>query len=212
MKKTIWIPIVISFIFAFLGWLILIAGFSLPIPGLDAYVGVSEILNLIAALLGGPITVVIGNILFGIFGYTLVVSKAHPWPISFYLTLADVLAHIISLMLVSFSYRFFYERAKRYEQAKRNVVAIASWVLICMGYYFVLIPLQVTSVNLVIPGMLTFSELFRGTLPEILATTFITTLILLALPKRYRRPLWYESQSGTLSTEDRSQEMMENQT
>jgi hypothetical protein len=212
MKKTIWLPIVISLIFAFLGWLILIAGFSLPIPGLDANIGVSEIFNLIAAILGGPITVVIGNILFGIFGYSLVVSNAHPWPISFYLTLADVVAHIISLILVSFCYRYFYERAKRYEQAKRNAIAIASWILISIVYYFVLIPLQVTLVNLVIPGSLTIVELFRGTLPEILATTFITTLILLALPKRYRRPLWYEPQAGTLSTKNTAQELMEKQT
>ncbi len=209
MKKTIWIPIVISLVFVFMGWLILIAGFSLPIPGLDANIGVSEIFNLIAAILGGPITVVIGNILFGIFGYRLIVSIAHPWPTSFYLTLADVVAHIISLMLISICYRFFYEHTKRYKQAKRNVVAIVIWILICMGYYIVLIPLQVTFINLVSPGMLTFSELFRGTLPEILATTFITTLILLALPKRYRRPLWYESQSGTLSTENTAQEIME---
>ena len=199
MKKTIWIPIVISLVFAFLGWLILIAGFSIPIPGLEANVGVSEIFNLIAAILGGPITVVIGNILFGI-----VVSDAHLWPTSFYLTLADVIAHIISLVLVIFCYRFFYERAKRYEQAKRNVIVIASWVLISISYYFVLIPLQVTFINLVIPGMLTFSELFRGTIPEILATTFITTLILLALPKRYRRPLWYETKPGTPSTETKA--------
>ena len=191
MKKTIWIPIVISLAFAFLGWLILIAGFSIPIPGLEANVGVSEIFNLIAAILGGPITVVIGNILFGIFGYTLIVSNAHPWPISFYLTLADVIAHIISLVLVTFCYRFFYERAKRYEQSKRNIIVIAGWVLISISYYFVLVPLQVTFINLVNPGMLTFSDLFRGTLPEILATTFITTLILLALPKRYRKPQWY---------------------
>ena len=198
MKKTIWIPIVIGLAFAFLGWLILIAGFSIPIPGLDANVGISEIFNLIAAILGGPITVVIGNIIFGIFGYSLVLSNAHPWPISFYLTLADVIAHIIALVMVTFSYRFFYERAKRYEQAERNVIIIAGWVLISISYYFVLTPLQVTFINLVIPGMLTFSDLFRGTLPEILATTFITTLILLALPKRYIKPLWYESKPGIL--------------
>ena len=204
MKKTIWIPIVISLAFAFLGWLILIAGFSLPIPGLDANVGVSEIFNLIAAILGGLITVVIGNILFGIFGYTLVLSNAYPWPISFYLTLADVIAHIISLVLVTFCYRFLYERVKRYEQAKKSVIVIAGWVLISIGYYFVLIPLQVTFINLVIPGMLAFLDLFRGTLPEILATTFITTLILLALPKRYRKPLWYESKPGTPATETKA--------
>ena len=205
MKKTIWIPIVISLAFAFLVWLILIAGFSLPIPGLDANVGVSEIFNLIAAILGGPITVVIGNIIFGIFGYTLVLSNAHPWPISFYLTLADVIAHIIPLVLVTFCYRFIYERAKRYDQAKRNVIVIASWVLISISYYFVLIPLQVTFINLVNPGMLTFSDLFRGTLPEILATTFITSLILLALPARYRRPLWYEPKQ----TPDRSGKILD---
>jgi hypothetical protein len=203
MKKTIWIPIVISLLFAFFGWLILIAGFNLPIPGLDAYVGVSEIFNLIAAILGGPITVVIGNFLFGIFGYSLIVSQAHPWPTSFYLTLADVVAHIISLMLVSFCYRSIYERVKRNNQAKKNVYAVTSWILICIGYYFVLVPLQVSFVNLVISGMFTFSDLFRGTLPEILATTFITAFILLALPERYRRPLWYESKPGTLSTETR---------
>lgn len=212
MKKTIWSPIVISLVFAFLGWLILIAGFNLPIPGLDAYVGVSEIFNLIAAILGGPITVVIGNILFGIFGYTLIVSNANPWPTSFYLTLADVVAHILSLMLVSICYRYFYERAKRYEQVKRNVLVIASWVLICIGYYIVLILFQVTFINLVLPGTLTYSDLFTGTLPEILATTFVTTLILLALPKRYRRPLWYESKPGTLSAEKTAQEIMEKQT
>jgi hypothetical protein len=149
--------------------------------------------------LGGPITVVIGNILFGIFGYALVLSNAHPWPTSFYLTLADVIAHILSLMLVTFCYRFLYERAKRFEQAKRNDIAIGSWVSICIGYYFVLIPLQVVLVNLVIPDTLTFLKLFTGTIPEILATTFVTTLILLALPKRYRRPLWYETKRGALS-------------
>jgi hypothetical protein len=204
MKKTIWIPIVISLAFAFLGWLILIAGFSIPIPRVDGNVGISEIFNLIAAILGGPITVVIGNIIFGIFGYTIVLSNTHPWPISFYLTLADVIAHIITLVMVAFCYRFFYERAKRYEQAIRNVIVIAGWVLISISYYLVLIPLQVTFINLVIPGMLTFSDLFRGTLPEILATTFITTLILLALPKRYRKPLWYESKPGTPSTETKA--------
>lgn len=196
MKKAIWIPIVISLVFAFFVWLILIAGFSLPIPGLPANVGVSEIFSLMAAILGGPITVVIGHLIFGFFGYTLVITKASPWPTSFYLTLGEVIAHMIPLVLVSFCYRFLYEQAKQYEQAKRNVIVIAGWILISISYYFVLLPLQVTYLNLVDPGMLTFPDLLRGTWPEMLATTFITALVLFAMPARYRRPLWYESKKA----------------
>ena len=112
------------------------------------------------------------------------------------MTLGEVIAHIIPLVLISFCYRFLYEQAKQYNQAKQNVIVIVGWILISISYYLVLIPLQVTFINLVIPGMLTFSDLFRGTLPEILATTFITTLALFALPERYRRPLWYESKKA----------------
>ena len=189
MKKTIWLPIVIGLVAGGLNYMTWAVDFKIPIPtAAGGYMGMMEIFNILTAALGGPIAAVIDDLLYGIGGH-LAIRPILPWPESLYISIADIIAHLVAMLAAAFCYRFLYERARQ-----KPLAFFTGWVLIVAIYYCVFLsPLQVFLVNIASPGFIpSYISYLIGTGPEILLTTVMTTLVMIALPLYSRHPLWYE--------------------
>jgi hypothetical protein len=189
MKKTIWMPLVlgitlglVDFLSLGVHWVIRIASFG--------QIGPQEVLVIISAALGGPLGLLAANF-FQELGMHLFLLKGdfpgQPW-LEVSISIADFIAHALALLVVAYSYRFLHQRAKK------AYIFFSGWILIILIYYALLLPLQSLVHNLLVPGLIPLPTLVRGSPPEFLVVMIISTLFLIALPKRYRKPLWYESQ------------------
>jgi hypothetical protein len=157
---------------------IVLAGLTIPIPGTPVVTDPREIFTTTGASLTGPIGGIVIGILAGI---------AEPG-----IPLASLLAHIIGgiysgLVYKNLSWRF----------RENNVLRLALWALQVIGYYFlVVVPLFALGVTMFYPdpesgGFLALlGTLEASVIPEATLTTIVTTIIMAALPVRYRRPLW----------------------
>jgi len=199
MKKTIWIPLVLGITLGLLDfvsfgvhWVIQIASFGA--------IGPQEILVVISAALGGPVGLFVTNFLqeLGMHIYLLKGDFPGQRMLEVSISIADFIAHTIALLAVAYGYRFLHQRAKK------ATTFMAGWILITVIYYIVLLPLQSLLHNLLVPGLLPLDTLVRGAPPEFLMVAFISTLILIALPARYRRPLWIENRPTTPSDMDKA--------
>lgn len=157
---------------------LVLAGITIPIPGTPVVTDPREIFTTTGASLTGPIGGIVIGILAGI---------AEPG-----IPLASLLAHIIGgiyngLLYKNLSWRF-----------KNNRLAyLALWALQVLIYYFVVVvPLFVVGLVIFYPDpeyggfFALLGALEAGALPEAILTTVVTTIIMAALPERYRRPLW----------------------
>jgi hypothetical protein len=157
---------------------LVLAGVTIPIPGTPVVTDPREIFTTIGASLSGPIGGIVVGILAGI---------AEPG-----IPLASLLAHIIGgiysgLVYKNLSWRF----------RENNVVRLVLWVVQMLGYYIVVVvPLFSVGVFAFYPDPSNGAFLaFLGTLeiavlPELALATTVTTIIMAALPERYRRPVW----------------------
>ena len=157
---------------------LVLAGVTIPIPGTPVVTDPREIFTTIGASLTGPIGGVVVGLLAGI---------AEPG-----IPLASLLAHIVGGVFNGFAYKNFSWRFK-----DNKVLSLAAWVLQVVLYYTVfVIPGFVIGLMLFYPdpeygGFFGFlGALEAGAVPEMVLTTVVTTIIMAALPERYRRPLW----------------------
>lgn len=201
MKKTIWIPLVLGITLGLLDfvsfgvhWVIRIANFGA--------IGPQEILVVISAALGGPVGLFAANLLQELGMHIFLLKGDFPGQrlLEVSISIVDFLAHTIALLAVAYCYRFLHQRAKK------AITFFAGWILITVIYYILLLPLQAFVHNLLVPDLLPLSTLVRGSPPEFLMVAIISTLILVALPRRYRRPQWIQpkqmpDQSGRISGE-----------
>ena len=157
---------------------VVLAGLTIPIPGTPVVTDPREIFTTIGASLTGPIGGIVIGILAGI---------AEPG-----IPLASLLAHIVGGIYNGLAYKNFSWRAN--ESKGRSLVL---WALQVIVYYVVfVVPLFTAGVTLFYPdpangsffALLTTLE--AGVIPELIFTTTVTTIIMAALPERYRRPLW----------------------
>jgi polyferredoxin len=157
---------------------LVLAGVTIPIPGTPVVTDPREIFTTIGASLTGPIGGVVVGLLAGI---------AEPG-----IPLASLLAHVVGALFNGFAYKNFSWRFK-----DKKALSLAAWALQVVVYYTIfVVPGFVTGLMLFYPdpeygGFFGFlSALEAGVIPELLLTTVVTTIIMAALPEKYRRPLW----------------------
>jgi len=195
MKKTIWIPMLIGLVFGllnFMSWAIdLVIPMGVSSSGVQVTAGLYEIFNVLSAAIGGPISMVITEIINEIGAYIFFYRPGSNGAVPGYImSLVSALIHVFSLLSVIFCYRFFYHRAK-------NTPALVSgWLLTIFIYFGLASVIFLGLLKFLNPDInITFVSFFLDSWPEALVTLIITTLALLALPKRFRRPVWYEAKS-----------------
>jgi len=174
MNRNIWTSIIVAAVFGLVALAIVLAGFTIPIPGAGVVTDPREIFVSIGSALTGPFGAVIIGILAGI---------AEPGGIP----LASLLGHIVGALWMAFAYKkLVYERLKMPSR-------LGGWALLIVVYYYVF----------VVPGFVIgltafygeadpvglYITLAKGVVVEVLITTTVTTLVMLALPQRYHRPL-----------------------
>lgn len=199
MKRTIWIPLILGGVLGLLDFASLAVDFLIPFGPFGA-TGPQEVLLTISAALGGPFGLLVASFLQEL-GIYLFFLKAQLPPEQMLLTgapfsIADFTAHFLALLAVAYGYRLLYRGAKK------AYTFYAGWILIVVIYYTLLVLLQSTLIGFVVADKPPLLTLFQNNLLEFLAVTFISTLVWIALPKRFHKPLWYEMQPAVLPTED----------
>ena len=200
MKKTIWIPLVLGAALGLLDLVSMAVDFIIPLGPYGA-TGPQEVLVIISAALGGPLGLSVACLLQEVghhfFGLKALFSPEQIASTGTYYSIADFSAHILAALAVAYSYKILHHRAKK------DYVFFAGWILIVFFYYTLLVLLQFFLIGFVI-DLPPLSALYRNFLLEFLVVTIISTLIWVALPRRYRRPLWIELQPAARITEDRT--------
>lgn len=185
MKKTIWVPLIGGFILGVISFLISAANITVQISQ-DLILGPWEIINTLSAAIFGPIGLLITELGLDISGYVYFIKGTFPPPQDFYFMVGDYIAHTVAMFLVALGYRYIYQRMKIPR-------LLAGWVLVLGIYYLVGVFLQVSLFNIAVTGLgASYSGYFMNVRLEFILVTIITSLVLLALPERYRRPQWYE--------------------
>lgn len=199
MKKTIWLPLVLGITLGLLDFVSWAGDFLIPLGPYGA-TGPQEVFITLSAALGGPLGLATTCLLHELgnysFGLKSLFSPEQMSSTGTLYSIADFAAHIVAAMTAAYGYKLLHHRAKKI------YVYIGGWMLIIVVYYTLLVSLQFILIGFII-DLPPLSVLFRNFLPEFLVVVIITSLILLALPRRYRRLLWLEKQFVPPSAEDK---------
>lgn len=203
MKRHTWLPLVLGTVFGLLASVAIITGLSLVLPGpydTENIAGFWMTLTLLAAALGGPLAGVLASTLFITITNLL-------GPLDLRMIITDPVVYWTNLFVigilaafVGFAYRFIYERVKM-------PARLLYWAGIVIIVYIMNAPgnliLQYYFHNEkdVLPAILGLYEVY---IPQAIFDIFTTSLVFIALPARYRRPLWIERQPPALSTEGKA--------
>ena len=178
-------PIVGGLIFGALSFLVSAVNFTIAISD-DLILGPWEILNTLSAALFGPFGLLITELGTDIGAYFYLIKGVYPAPQDLHFIMGDYVAHVVAMLATAFGYRLIYTRVKM-------PLLLVGWVLTLGLFYTLLWLIQVPLFNIAVPGLgATFMGYFSSAIPEAITTMVVTSLILLALPQRYRRPQWYE--------------------
>lgn len=157
---------------------LVLAGVTIPIPGTPIVTDPREIFTTIGASLTGPMGGIVIGILAGI---------AEPG-----IPLASLLAHIIGGVINGLIYKNFSWRLRG-----NKIASLGAWAAQVVFYYLcVVVPLFAVGLVIFYPdpeygNFLTFLGVVEaGAIPEMVLATVVTTIIMAALPERFRRPLW----------------------
>ena len=160
------------------------AGLIIPIPGSGVVTDPREIFTTLGASFTGPV----GGIVIG-----LLAGFREPGGIA----IASLLAHVSGGLWMGLSYKLLL-----YNHLEMPFL-LAGWVLLVFIYYYVFAApgFVIGQAIFYHEGFLdsygaeaslvdAYSILARGVLPEAILTAVVTTLVIVALPRRHRRPLW----------------------
>jgi len=195
MKKTIWQLLVLGVVFGLLAGIATVTGLSFITPGItDNAIGFYVTLFLLSAALGGPLAGAIAPavmvIISALFGppemKEIITIPAVFW--------SNLLALGITMALVGFAYRLIFERLKM-------PARLLAWAGIIIAYYFISISASIIPQyyllgdppSEILPAVL---GAYKTYIPQAIFDICFTSLVFIALPARYRRPLWYESKKA----------------
>ena len=177
--------IITALAFGAAGWLTLKAGIYIPIIGTEVTADLHEMFITLGAALSGPL---------GGMAAAFIADSARP--ASNFKTVA-IIAHVLGGLWMGAAYKLLvYRRMKM-------PVLLAGWAGLVLVYYYLILaptvvlmhaigslpPEFIKRLGTVTPWKLYAKAAQLGT-PEILTITLITTVIIAALPPKYRRPLW----------------------
>jgi len=192
MKKTIWQPVLLGIAFGLLAGVSITVGLSFVISNslTTGVIGFHIVLFLLSASFGGPlagfITPAISVIFMALFGapeYKEILSM----PNIFW---TNMIVPGMVMALASFGYRLVFERIKM-------PVRLLPWAGIVIVSYVIQSPIMLSiqyclsSTDFATLPSAILSN-YQTYISQAIFDIFITSLIFIALPARYRRPLWYE--------------------
>jgi hypothetical protein len=201
MKKTIWIPLVLAVIFGLFVVMVDSAGFIVSFGvnanGEERISDTREIFNTFSAALGGPLAVLVSQVIKWFFNPGLAAFSAN-YRVGF-----GFIVHGLAGLWMVFAHKFIYERIKS------QVFASLAWIgSLLVYYYLILIPFFAVWIKLMMDSsaniITEYVIIASGTYIEFGFTAVITTLAWLALPKRFHAPLWIESSSAKPPTEKKA--------
>ena len=191
MKKTIWQPVVLGVVFGLLAGIAMVSGLSFLLSSTEAsnVIGFYMVLFLLSAAIGGPLAGAITSTIC----VTIVAFFCPPEmrevlsdPINLW---SNVFVTGILVALMGFGYRLIFEHVKM-------PVRLLPWAGIVIGYYIISGPINI-SIQFYLHGEAGILSAVLGSykdyIPQAFFDIFITSLIFIALPARYLRPLWYET-------------------
>ena len=191
LKKKIWIPGSIGIVSATLILLVSKAEFVIPL-GNNYSIGIGEILNTLSAALGGPIAAIITVLVTGI-GHFVLNPDLYTDQQFIFIAIADACIHLVAMLVIV----IIYSQVLYPQERQIGIFSLGWWLTIGVYYYLVLLPLQVALLNFADPAYgATYSSFAKIFLPELFGTAAITTLILFALPARYRQPQWSDLENA----------------
>jgi MFS family permease len=190
-KKTIWQPMLLGTVLGVLASVTAITGLAFLTTGItENAIGVHATLFLLAAALGGPLAGVIAPTLWVIiaafFGppdmRALLATPAVFW--------VNVISLAATFILVGFAYRLIFNNV-------RMPLRLLAWAGVVIGFYAIVSP------SSIIPQYLLLGDPVSGIWPAVkygyeteapqaIFDIFVTSLVFIALPAAYARPLWYE--------------------
>ena len=189
MKKTVWRPLVLGIALSLLASITMITDltFIVPAAGTTNVVGFYMTLLLLAAALGGPVAGAIASTLSiaipALFGPPADMVEIWSDPVVLWTNLVVVGTVVAS---VGFSYRLIFKRV--------NMTArLLIWAGIVIGVYIIITPANLVLQHTlhgevgVLPDVL---ATYRVYIPQAICDIVFTSLVFVALPARYRRPLW----------------------
>ena len=182
--------IAVSLVFGGVALVIVLAELFVPIPGTGVVTDPREIFTTLGAALTGPIGGLIVGVLAGIGEASIGIPEAR-------IPLASLIAHVAGGLWMAWAYK------KLVFNRLQMPMLVLGWAALVLVFYFVF-----AAPGFVIGQLLLYPEqyaafygegaslieayltLSQGVVPEALITALITSLVIVALPRRYRRPLW----------------------
>jgi uncharacterized membrane protein len=163
--------------------LIMGSGLHIPIPGTEIVTDPREILVTLGSALTGPVGAVVIGLMAGVI---------QPLPDFRYVSM---IIHVIAAVWVGFAYKKLV-----YKYLKMPLILLGWIGLVITYYYLFLVPVlfglmyldPVLYVKVFGDQSLlkSYLALNRSLLPEVVLTSLFTAMIIIVLPRLYRRPLW----------------------
>lgn len=191
MKKTLWQALILGVVFGLLAGIAMSSGLSFMISGTEASnaVGFYMSLFLLSAAIGGPlagaITATICVLFVAWFG-PIDMQEILSDPVTLW---SNVLVTGMILALVGLAYRLIFERVKM-------PARLLPWAGIVITYYIFQSPILISVQFFISGGVDLISNIlnsYRTYIPQAIFDICFTSLVFIALPAHYRKPLWYRS-------------------
>lgn len=199
MKRTIWRPVALGIIMGVLAGTSVVTDlmFFDYSPETSNAIGFYMTLMLLANALGGPLAAVIAPSIF----ITMSAYLGPPYmqelmrePNVFWSNLVVMGA---LMLFIGLGYRVIYERLSM-------PARLLPWAGLVVGLYIANIPI-IMGIQFYLAGtdglLAAILDGYRDYIPQMLLDIFITSLVFIALPAAYRRPLWYATTNSQTQDE-----------